>query len=346
MEVEFLSNMRYTLYASEAEWNEWHVKLGRFSDYFDKASQARTETAFQSLAPLGSAFNISPKLPSPPASQKPSPPFLSKSSPYNSMAAETPSVTPYLAPPGPSSALPLPGDPQNWPRKRSLEDYGSERPTKRMSSYNTSAAPNSTLTPSIMRDPSSTIPRLPMPNPSVSTATQYGGHGPPFGQLPLPAGRAMSTVFPGPNRWPQNGTLPSLQAPQYLTHQGSSNSSSPTNEQHRRHSPYAHGSRTPSPTNYHFPQHTHTPNGLSPSGFPMPRNSPYKPIRGVNTLLVPPPSASMHNPPLHLSYDQMHYQPLGKPITERKTGVLPYLPFDTYPQAPHVQPYLPQPHFT
>ena len=39
MEVEFLSNMRYSLYVSEREWEDWHQKLGRFWAFWDRASK-------------------------------------------------------------------------------------------------------------------------------------------------------------------------------------------------------------------------------------------------------------------------------------------------------------------
>jgi len=37
MEIEFLSNMRYSLYTSEAAWKEWHIKLGKFDSYINRA---------------------------------------------------------------------------------------------------------------------------------------------------------------------------------------------------------------------------------------------------------------------------------------------------------------------
>ncbi len=39
MEVEFLSNMRYSLLASKDQWEEWLVKLARFWEYCDRAEQ-------------------------------------------------------------------------------------------------------------------------------------------------------------------------------------------------------------------------------------------------------------------------------------------------------------------
>ncbi|KAL9590981.1 MAG: hypothetical protein Q9203_000177 [Teloschistes exilis] len=47
MEVEFLSNMRYTLYASENEWRAWHVKLGKFWNALSQwASDPAISTSF------------------------------------------------------------------------------------------------------------------------------------------------------------------------------------------------------------------------------------------------------------------------------------------------------------
>ena len=335
--------MRYTLFASEEEWKRWHVKLGKFSDYYDKASRVRALATPRNQALPTPQFNMPPNLPSPPVSQHTSPPY--STNPSGATISHPLSMPPYLPPTMPSPVIPKPEiDPKLWTRKRSLEDSSSEQASKRLSSLGPSTGSNATLTPSTLKDTSSPTPRLPMPNLSISTGNHYNGNVPPSAQLPVPAGRAMSAVFPGPNRWPQNGILPSLQPPSYFSHPGSAKNISPMSEQPPRQSPYTNGSATPSPTSLSFPQH-HTPNGLSPSGFPAPRNSPYKPIRSVNTLLVPPASKSVHHATQNLSYDQMHYQPLGKPISERKTGVLPYLPFDTWSQSHHMQHYLPQPNF-
>lgn len=78
MEVEFLSNVRYNLYASEEEWAQWHTKLGVFSDFFNRAVVIPDEVDLRPTTPV---LRISPslratsqlssstpsKLPSPPA---------------------------------------------------------------------------------------------------------------------------------------------------------------------------------------------------------------------------------------------------------------------------------------
>ena len=340
MEVEFLSNMRYTLYASEAEWNAWHIKLGKFWSYFDRASRAVPATISRLPDPSTSTLINPPNLPSPPSSTHTSP--FSTDQAFTNQASSHPlSMPPYLAT---SVSSPIPDSLKTHMRKRSREDSGLEPPAKRPASLAPSAASSVTLTPSTLKGATPTIPRLPMPNLSISTGNQNGSYIGSSAQLPLPAGRAMSMAFPGNNRWPQNGMLPS-----FPTSTSASNATlatvKTTNERPGRQPNYTSASATPSPTSYSFPQPSHTPNHLSPLSFPITRTSPYKPVRGVNTLLVPPPSASMHNPSLHLGYDQMHYQPLGKPISERRAGVLPYAHPDAWGQPQYHMSYLPRPRF-
>ena len=327
--------MRYTLFSSEEEWKEWHLKLGKFSDYYDKAS--RTQAGPRNLALPVPHFNIPRDLPSPPASTNTSPSFLNHRSPNAAALPHPLSIPPYLPARNPSPE----NDPRLWPRKRSLEDNTLEPPSKRPNSLSASAASSSTLTPSTLNN-TPPVPRLPMPNLSISNGPSQHGYSSSSGQLPIPSGRAMSTVFP-PNLRPQKAMqLPSLPPPNHPTHPSSTKPATSA-DFHSGQIPYTSATSTPSPTSYHFPQHT--PNGLSPSGWPAPRNSPYKPVRGVNTLLVPPPSASIQNHPQNVSYGQMHYQPLGKPISERRTGVLPYFPFNTWSQPHQMEHYLPQPSF-
>ena len=341
MEVEFLSNMRYTLYASESEWKAWHVKLGKFWSYFDRASRTAPEAALRLLGPPASTHINSPNLPSPPSSTHTSPPF-STTYPFNNSIPPHPlSLPPYLAPSVPSLIAPLSEGIKTHSKKRSREENSLEHPAKRLATSHTPSAPSSqTLTPSTLNVITPTIPRLPMPNLSISTGNQTGSYsGSPQAQLPPPTGRAMSAAFPGNNRWPQNGMLPSL------SHPTPSSNLTPTNEWSNRQSDHTVTPGRTSPSSFSFRQST-TPQHLSPLHYSATRTSPYKPVRGVNTLLVPPPSASMHNPSLNLGYDQMQYQPLGKPISERRAGVLPYMHHDTSTQPHHqMPPYLQQPKF-
>ena len=346
MEVEFLSNMRYTLYASHVEWDEWHVKLGRFAEYYDKASQLPAESASQPLILPAPRLSMGPNLPSPPVSQQSSPQYLPQviyntQGPLHPLSMPLYSSSAAISTPNPC----IPGtDSMTWSRKRSLEESSLEPPAKRTTNYVSSATSSTTLTPSTLRESASPW-KLPPPQ-FLNGPLAGPSRSPTHPQLHLPAGRAMASVFPNHIRLPQRGPLPSLQPPQHPSQQSGMLSGSPMPLPLQNQTPYSsHGGTTPSPTAYHFPHH-HTPSGLSPSGFPAPRNSPYKPIRGVNTLLVPPPSTSVQNAPQQLSFDQMHYQPIGRPSSERRAGVLPLHPFYTWSDNAHqMQHQLPPPVF-
>ncbi|MCJ1281481.1 hypothetical protein MMC26_000801 [Xylographa opegraphella] len=336
MEVEFLSNMRYTLYVSDLEWALWHRKLGRFWDYFDKASK----TAVEIQRPTQN-LNL-PMLPSPPLSLQASPPFVTGRYANSFMFPNPASFPPMpiqLAP-----TLPLPnwdnfrmheGDSRSNGRKRSYDDLGQGPTAKRARSINSADVPSLTNSST----PSNYVtPRLPVPNLSISTSGHLGMYpGSYSAQLPVPTGRAMSTLYPVGPQYSSNPLAP-------LQSAASSSTLPPMNEQLRK--PQDFGSRTTSPTVAGLMQNSQ--DLLSPSGYPSQRSSPYKPLRSVNTLLVPPPSASLHNPSQRLGSNNMHYQPLGKPLSERKTGVVPYTQQEPWHQVPQTSqwPLLPQPCLT
>ncbi|KAL8770895.1 MAG: hypothetical protein Q9209_003546 [Squamulea sp. 1 TL-2023] len=364
MEVEFLSNMRYTLYASEAEWKNWHTKLGKFWKYFETASKSPVEAPPRILNPPVPSPGGLPTLPSPPASTHTSPPYITSHS-FSSTTPSHPhplSMPPYLPYVGPLPLAPLPeAGLKATSRKRSHDQTldSGEPPAKRQAPSTTSSVTSSaTMTPSTLNGytPNTSLttpstghassfggPRLPMPNLSISTGNHnIGSQGATPSQLPPPSGSSKAITLPSVARLPQNGMLPSL--PQNMRmQQDAGQNSSPTTDWSSRRSSYAASAGTPSPTSLNFPQSTHTPTHLSPAGFPLPRNSPYKPIRGVNTLLSHPPLASMHNPPQSMSYSQMHYQPLGKPASQSRQGVLPSLYHDSWGQPQNKPVYLPHP---
>lgn len=367
MEVEFLSNMRYTLYASEHEWKAWHVKLGKFWKYFETSSKTPIEAPPKVLNPPVHSPSGLPNLPSPPASTHTSPPYSTS----NSFHSSTPphphaySMPPYLPPIGPSPLGPVPElGTRPAPRKRSRDQASEdvEPPAKRQAPSISSSIGSSTsrtpstldgftpntafTTPSAGYASSYSGPKLPTPNLSICTGSQTGNHhGLGSVQLPLPSGPPKPNGPPGPIRMPQNGILPSLPQSMRFSHDGSSHASSPTDWPSRPYSYATSAAATPSPTSLNFPQSAHTPTHLSPAAFPFPRHSPYKPVRSVHTLLVPPPSASMHSAPDSLNYSQMHYQPLGKPISQSRPGVLPILQHDSWGQPQDRPLYLPQPRF-
>lgn len=334
MEVEFLSNMRYTLYASEAEWHAWHEKLGKFYNYFNAASKPPSERASNLLSLPPPISSDRPDLPSPPVSLQRTPPFTTN-----------PTLNKHMHPSQlshPDSVLTsnthLPDVSfRNYGRKRSLEDPVNENPLKRV--FLPPSECSSILSPSSPYSNKPTMPRLPMPNLTISTNNQPGGyHGSSPAHLPLPA-RSMSTVFPGPSKWPQTGTLPSMQHSVQLPVQPSAQPSAYTSGSEWTGS----AATSPSSANFAQLQQVLTPHSMT-SGYPVYRSSPYKPIRGVNTLLVPPSSVSI-DPPQQLGYDQMQYQPLGKPLSERRVGVLPYT-YGGHLSHSQIAPALLQPDFS
>ncbi|TPX13034.1 uncharacterized protein E0L32_006460 [Thyridium curvatum] len=344
MEVEFLSNMRYSLLVSKEEWGSWLVKLARFWAYCERAM-------LPALSPIDLSSPSHRALTSP----LPSP----TGNPQWAPAAQ-PAITPAYA--GPRPAWPVSGqgapalsplatkrDVRNDFGKRYPEDDPTEPPAKRLSRQPPPATlPSQNL--SHMRPAATTtaeLLRLPAPNPAL------GATPPPTQSAPIPAAygtqgyvsqtaqpglplpplvRAMSTVYP---------PATSAFAPQLplLVTSGPTISSGPGavgypggyGTPSKRHSPTntlapvsAYAS---SPLTESFPHMSgvNTPVSHSPSVYLQQRTSPYKPVRHVNTLLIPPPSASLQE--YHLSGavlppNQMHYQPLGR-RNEFRTGIVP-----------------------
>lgn len=328
MEVEFLSNMRYSLLASKEQWQEWQQKLGKFWIYCDAAMRAPR--------PLPSPHPVAilnQNLPSPPNSLQASPPSISNRYPSTSSAVgytqnwSASSYTPQLVSP---LAL-MPDLNLQRTRKRSFDGEAEEPSAKRIT--RPSGTLQSSFTskmPPIRHD----APRLPVPNLTISTSQPYmfNGSGSQKAPLlpPLSGGRAMSSVYPTTPTWvPQ---LPAL-TPLGLSPQHSLSANGNGHITPRRQSPHsaAHDllSIGSSPISANFP------NQNSPSFYLQQRASPYKPVRHVNTLLYPPPSSSMQQ--YSTNIDQMHYQPLGKKH-EFRSGVL-YPPFQQH------WPVLPQPNF-
>jgi hypothetical protein len=331
MEVEFLSNMRYSLYTSEISWKEWYVKLGKFGSYIDRAIRILDATPRpNTLHPTG--LNVPAALPSPPASTNASPAFQASYSPAHLTRSNTPILLPQIGSTAVSPIGPLPEtDLRVVGRKRSHDEDVCEPPAKRQTpSYPLSLPyPMSTSselpTSQVLSQPRVSLPSLSVP--PISTA-------PPLhltSQLPLPGARAMSLIYPPPMQW--NATSIPTSIPPLQT------TSLPTNssryETARQLSPYPLESGTSSPLSATFATattHTPTHNRLSPSYYLAQRSSPYRPVRRVQTLLVPPPTSSFHNPARPISQDQMQYHPLGRPMNERRVGHLPYIHHDAWPE--------------
>ena len=317
--------MRYSLLASKEQWAEWQIKLGKFADYFERASKLPLPS------PVSNTFPPC-ILPSPTPIQSHSP--TSSSHLSNSPSFELNQQWPSQY----TSSQPLPQPPQAT-KKRPFDDLWVEPPPKRPATVSASHIPSVMVPISQMQH----APRLPVPQLSISTTSTPGY--PTFTQTlpPLPPlnGRAMSQVYPATPSWAPNpqmnvlsGGLPLQSQPPYSL--PVSNHGTPS----RRHSPRSIGvhSMNSSPISGIFPSAVHDLN--SPSIFLQQRNSPYKPIRLPNTLLYPPPSSSFQH--FQPGIDQMHYQPLGK-RNDYRSGVVPeYVANPIY--QPH-WPSLPQPTF-
>ncbi|OHX00997.1 cyclin-related protein [Colletotrichum incanum] len=361
MEVEFLSNMRYSLLATKDEWEEWLVKLSCFSEYYERAQKQPTSplnTSFTSPVPSPTA-TMQPAVSFPPLTPSATNVFSPSTTTIQAAAQAWPST--YHNPPmSPLSGKHVAG--MNS-RKRSSEEDATEPPAKRLSRQ-----PN-TMPPVPRPQVASEQPmRLPVPNLSLNTnpasaqAQMYSGTTtyPTQQHVSLPplsnGVRAMATVYPPATtvsmpQLPMPATTSMPQAsltPSNVSMHSVMGYGTPT----KRHSPGSLSVYASSPLGEQFPtsvMHTpmvHTPISHSPSVYLQQRPSPYKPIRHVNTLLYPPPSASLNE--YHLPTTQMHYQPLGR-RNDLRTGVVPEFMHAPYrmsaqmPQMPHGLPQGPYP---
>ncbi|KAL2841574.1 cyclin-domain-containing protein [Aspergillus pseudoustus] len=348
MEVEFLSNLRYNLYASKKEWAEWHVKLGLFADFFNNAPLSSESgdvlhtpvlrlspnfgpIARAQLSPISSA-----RLPSPTAE------------PLSSHSWAPVNVPPY------AHVAQVVNEPlQTSSRKRRYEEPAEEQhPSKKIAVQNTIPLPASSLPSSIQMS----MPALPPMLAPTSAPPQQSISG-PVPRLPhtfapsVPASLPQLSTAPGrptmppvynPTTWaPQ---IPVSAASQPVTNGVVTPALSLPDPSRRNNSPFAVTSATVSPAVSAYALHTPQTH-LSPSFFLANRNSPYRPVRSVNTLLIPPPSASLESQ-RSIPFDHMHYQPLGKSVAERKTGLLPYLHHEAWPQGTYIPPnFFPTPHY-
>lgn len=336
MEVEFLSNMRYSLFTSKQKWDEWHLTLGKFGTFFDRASKITASgTVSPARVPKPSLALLPNFVPSPPTTQQASPPTSTMYSPSHMAFSNTPLLQPQAtsATVSPIGALPELGPIVQ--RKRSA-DYGSEPPLKRQAhGFAPGPYSNAPLIPTLQTpvnrsfEPPSVnrlppLPSLSIPLPQQHTAPTQVKNWSEL-SLPAPGGRSMAMVYPPPVQWQQPaGTPTSTAAPPLHNY-------TPTADRSRQISPFP-PSAGNSPVSASFPASTSASRQLSPSYFLNQRQSPYRPVRGVHTLLVPPPQTSIHNPARNVAYDQMQYQSLGRPMTERRTGYLPYTDRSAWPE--------------
>ncbi|KAK3071295.1 hypothetical protein LTR53_008888 [Teratosphaeriaceae sp. CCFEE 6253] len=316
MEVEFLSNMKYCLYVSADEWDEWQTLLGTFAAFSEQAwkPQPPKRQPPAHVLPPASSLYLPRALPSPPASNYASPPYAldlgSLVPPHGGMGIH--GLTPA---PSPLAALPAMHTNQCNPRKRSQDDYAAEPAAKRFAStpqrYNSPSTYPTVAQFQPQQSSRLTLPSLAIPASSAPPST-YGSGSNQAQQLPplnMPM-KAMASVYSDTS----GHATPSY--PTFQTH---------SQYQSRQHSPYP-GSAAASPASAvpHSAISLHPPVQISPNQYLQQRSSPYRPIRNVSTLLHPPPSGALNHRTQNVEHSQMSYQPLGKTVQQRQAGRLPY----------------------
>lgn len=203
MEVEFLSNMRYSLYTSKEQWEKWHTTLGKFGTYFHRASKIAVSGNKSPTGPPTPSLGVSPNyVPSPPTALQTSPRISTVYSPNPFAFANTPSLPQQAT----SAAVsPIGHVPELGPivqRKRST-DHSDEPPMKRQAhGFAPGPYSNAPLIPTLQTpvnrsfEPSPSANRLP-PLPSLAI--------PPPQHLRLPTprtGRNFLYLFPAAAPWP------------------------------------------------------------------------------------------------------------------------------------------------
>lgn len=339
MEVEFLSHMKYNLFTSKEEWDQWHKQLANFSDFFDKVSTHTYQTSPQRLLNRLPSLQLPIAMPSPPYSNNASPPYALSNSPsgtpYGTMSAVLPSMHSNHVSPASS----LPDVDIRWnARKRSYDDaaQGAQEPqSKRAYIYNpyqnSEALSMGVSTPHLV--PSNAVVGLPMPVLPVPVGQTIYSQAPMIGPTSIPNHRPVSMTSLPPFQWSNSAHMqPLLPLPQ---------TTSRLNPQAvKRLPPYKNSSAIPSPVAPIMPStaaHTTSQNQLSPSYFLTRRTSPYRPVRNISTLTVPASAGRFNHQPQHVSYDQMHWQPLGKNQNDVRTGRVPYLHREAWPQTDQVE---------
>ena len=381
MEVEFLSNMRYSLLVSADEWEQWLDKLTAFWSYLELAQQTVSPTPSPLLIPspthLGFVSPLhSPTVPLTPGLQSTAHSFTLQSPSLGPLAASA--QTWPVAYGGGNAASPLALKPEPYLyRKRSFPaEDSAEPPAKRVGRIplgqgtlppQPQAAapvqyPSATSQPQQFGLPhpatvppvqSRSVPGLYQERPQVPSLTLNTAQAaaadvgvpqvqPPYGAAsyvpqqaslslpPLSSGvRAMAMVYPittyAPSQPISAATCGSVTP---TTSFPPMSYGTPTKRLSPQSALVAYPTSSPlvmgTPMGNGSTSGLHTPISHSPSIYLQQRNSPYRPVRHVNTLLYPPPSAFLqqYHLPNPVLPNQMHYQPLGK-RNEYRTGIVP-----------------------
>jgi hypothetical protein len=368
MEVEFLSNMRYSLLVSAEEWEQWLARLTKFWSYLELAQQVESPSPSPLLIPSPTHRTVisplhSPTVPLTPGLQSTTHSFTLQSpnlAPMTTASQNWPAA--YV---GSNATSPLALKPESHLyRKRGFpEDDSTEHPAKRASRIPAgqgklpSQAPAQFASqPQFGLAQAAVAPAQPRSTPGLDqarqqvpsltlntaqaadvTATQgqayatsaYAPQQAPLSLPPLASGhRAMSMVFPASTYAPSQpipaacGSMTPTSSFPPMTYGTPTKRLSPQNSlaAYPGSSPLVMGT----PMGNGSTSGLHTPISHSPSIYLQQRNSPYKPVRHVNTLLYPPPSAFLqhYNLPNPVLPNEMHYQPLGK-RNEYRTGIVP-----------------------
>ncbi|KAK4032599.1 cyclin-domain-containing protein [Parachaetomium inaequale] len=366
MEVEFLSNMRYSLLVSADEWEQWLDKLTKFWSYLELAQHSVSPTPSPLLIPSPTHRSFGSPLHSPTV---PLTPGLQSTT--HSFALQSPNLAPMASSSqnwpvsyGSNAISPLALKPQpHLHRKRSFpEGDSAEHPAKRASriaagqgklpsqapvQYPTgsqaqfglphpSAIPvQSRPAPGLLADhgrqhvPSLTLNTTQATDVAVTQpqvyASAYAAQQAPLSLPPLASGvRAMSMVFPTTTYAPSQPIPATCGAMTPTASFPPMTYGTPTKRLSPQNTLAAYPGSSPLVMGNGGASGLHTPISHSPSIYLQQRNSPYRPVRHVNTLLYPPPSAFLqqYHLPNPVLPNQMHYQPLGK-RNEYRTGIVP-----------------------
>lgn len=336
MEVEFLSNMRYNLFTTDEKWTEWKRLLGNFGTFCDRATKSMLQMPRLQLSQQPGRSPPTSALPVAVASSVSSTSPMSYVSPACSQVS---SATSFSARAPAPTMPPIGTNPLNQ-RKRSADHTGEPAAKRVAYGFGTGVYSNAPPLPTLQVPHNAPVERPapanrlpPLPQLAIPTPQPT----PPFSMpnwsdlsLPPPGSRSMAMVYPQATQWQQPMVTPTSTA----TSGYSSQALTPTAaDRSYPVSPY-HASPGSSPVNYSASNSRQ----LSPSYLLSQRQSPYRPVRGVQTLLVPPPSSSLQSAIRNINYEHMQYQPLGKTNTERRSGPLPYLDYARYQTAPAVLP--------
>ena len=356
-----MNNLRYNLLASKTEWEEWIDKLGCFYDYYERALSLPVPPLH---APSPNNKHHYSPIPSPTTNLLPFPdnPHLVSTN-FNQLSPEHDAYQtwhPHHVRPQSPLSVKQPTVRLQPSRKRGPEDDLLDQPAKRPNVIRPHREPSTSLRSkaSVQNDltrlpvPHLTIVTNPTPPPSCPSAayppTAVSTHPDAISLPPLQSRmRAMSTVYqPGPAaNLLQHSTVPVLPVPAIP-----SVYSAPAMAAHPP-IMYRTPHKQPSPTNLALPYASspladfgsnsvigtplaHTPISNSPSVYLQQRNSPYKPIRHVNTLIS---SASLDHYHFQVPVPptQMHYQPLGR-RNDVRSGIVPeFLLYNRHPPFPN-----------